>query len=54
MVGVEVAEQAVREFFDENNLSFSTHKVTNAEGTLFKVGHTFFAHRKTIDLYNQS
>ena len=37
VVGVEVARQAMEEFFKENNIDYTTEHVEAIDGTLYKV-----------------
>lgn len=40
VVGVEISEKAIRQFFEENNLTFTEELVPSIPGAkLFKVGH---------------
>ena len=39
IVGVEVAEQAVREFFIENSFEYTVEKLNKISGSLYKVDY---------------
>ena len=41
VIGVEVAEKAVQEFFTENKLEYTVEKLDKIKGSLFKVNKKF-------------
>ena len=53
VVGVEVAEQAVQEFFTENNLEYTVEKLNKISGFLYKV-HTYEFYTYWLIKFNEA
>ena len=50
IVGVEIAEQAVREFFEENKIEYTVETVDKINGTVYKVTVRFQPHMNKLDI----